>query len=125
MAEDCIFCKIAQKQQKAELVYQDDQVVAFKDIHPMAPVHILIIPVKHITNLDEMTEQDINLLGKMIFTAKQLAQQFGTDQGGYKLLFRNKKHGGQVVDHIHLHLIGGAPLYEEIRPLTKGGEKNG
>ena len=122
---ECLFCKIAQGQQKADIVYQDKDIVAFKDINPIAPVHILIIPVKHISDISQITKKDINLMGQMIFVAKELAQKFNTDQEGYKLLFRVKKHGGQVVDHIHLHLIGGALLYEEIRPLAEGGEKNG
>ena len=91
----------------------------------MAPVHILIIPKQHITDLTQAKEKDTNLLGKMIMAAKNIAQENGTDKGGYKLLFRVKKHGGQEVDHIHLHLIGGAPLYEEIRPLKGGGERRG
>lgn len=119
---DCLFCQFIQGQKKTEVVYQDEQVFAFKDIQPIAPVHILIIPVKHISSVTEIKENDIGLLGKMIFVAKKIADDLGLSEKGYKLLFRVKEHGGQVVEHIHLHLIGGAPLYEDIHPLEGGGE---
>ena len=118
----CLFCQIANHQQKADIVYEDEQIVAFKDIHPLAPIHIVIIPVKHIPTIVDIKEEDIELLGKMIFVAKKIADDFGLSERGYKLLFRVKKYGGQEVDHIHLHLIGGAPLHEDIRPLRRGGE---
>ena len=118
----CLFCQFAQGQKKTEVVYQDEQVFAFKDIQPIAPVHILIIPVKHISSITEVKKNDIELLGKMIFVAKKIADDSGLSEKGYKLLFRVKEYGGQVVEHIHLHLIGGAPLYEDIHPLKEGGE---
>ena len=117
---DCLFCQFAQGQKKADIVYRDEQIFAFKDIHPIAPVHILIIPVKHIPTITEVRETDIELLGKMIFVAKKIADDSGLSEKGYKLLFRVKKYGGQEIDHIHLHLIGGAPLYEDIHPLSEG-----
>ncbi|KKQ60287.1 MAG: Histidine triad (HIT) protein [Parcubacteria group bacterium GW2011_GWC1_38_22] len=91
--------------------------MAFKDIHPIAPVHILIIPKKHIASINDIEEGDVELLGKMIITARNIASELKISEGGYKLLFRTGKNGGQEVDHIHLHLIGGAALHEEIRPL--------
>lgn len=118
----CLFCQFAQGQKKTEVVYQDKQVFAFKDIQPIAPVHILIIPVKHISNIAEIKENDIELLGRMIFVAKKIADDLNLSEKGYKLLFRVKEYGGQIVEHIHLHLIGGAPLYEDIHPLEGGGE---
>ena len=118
----CLFCQFAQGQKKTEVVYQDKQVFAFKDIQPIAPVHILIIPVKHISSLTEIKENDIELLGRMIFVAKKIADDLNLSEKGYKLLFRVKEYGGQIIEHIHLHLIGGAPLYEDIHPLEGGGE---
>ena len=91
--------------------------MAFNDIHPIAPVHVLIIPKKHIMSINDLTKEDALLLGNMIIVAKDIAKEFKIAEGGYKLLFRTGKHGGQEVDHIHLHLIGGAALHEEIRPL--------
>ena len=117
---DCLFCQIAQGQKKTDIVYQDEQVVAFKDVHPLAPVHVLIIPVKHISSIAEIKENNIELLGKIIFVAKKIADDLGLSEKGYKLLFRVKEYGGQEIDHIHLHLIGGAPLYEDIHPLSEG-----
>ena len=101
----------------AKIVYEDKLMMAFKDIHPIAPVHILIIPKKHIASINDIEEGDVELLGKMIITARNIASELKISEGGYKLLFRTGKNGGQGVDHIHLHLIGGAALHEEIRPL--------
>jgi len=112
---NCIFCKIVSGEIGAKIVFQDDDIVAFEDINPVAPVHILVIPKKHIASVIDISESDAELMGKMIFRAKELAKEFGTDDGGYKLLLRVGKDGGQEVPHIHLHLIGGGSLYEEIR----------
>lgn len=116
----CLFCKIAKGQLEADIIYQDEQIVAFKDIRPLAPVHILIIPKKHLSSIAEMEKNDIELLGMMIFRAKKIADDFDLSQKGYKLLIRVKEYGGQEVDHLHLHLIGGAPLYEDIHSLDEG-----
>lgn len=113
--EDCIFCKIAKKELASEVLFEDENILAFADIHPVAPVHILVIPKKHIASVAEITKQDEALMGKMIFRAKELAEKFKADKGGYKLLLRVGDDGGQEVPHIHLHLIGGGKLYEEIR----------
>jgi histidine triad (HIT) family protein len=112
----CIFCKIVNKEIPADIVYEDEDVLAFKDIHPLAPVHILIIPKRHIGSINDLKDEDAALAGKMILAAKKLAAELRTDEKGYKLLFRTGEWGGQEVGHIHLHLIGGAELYEEIRP---------
>jgi len=114
---DCLFCKIAKKEASATVYYEDDQVIAFKCIPPLAPVHILIIPKKHIKSIDDLTEADKKLAGHIILTAQKIARDLKISKEGYKLLFRVGKHGGQEVEHIHLHLIGGAKLYEEIRPI--------
>ncbi len=114
---DCIFCKIIKKEIPAQIVFENDQILAFRDIKPLAPVHILLIPKKHFASLNEIKQEDALLMGELIFQAKQLAEENGISRDGYKLLFRTGEHGGQEVGHIHLHLIGGAKLYEEIRPL--------
>lgn len=114
---DCIFCKIANKEIPAEFLYEDDLVVAFRDAKPIAPIHILIIPKKHIESITDLEENDELLAGRMVIVAKKLAEQKRISEDGYKLLFRVGRHGGQEVPHIHLHLIGGAPLSENIRPI--------
>lgn len=114
---DCIFCKIVKKEVPTKILFEDDLVLAFNDIHPNAPVHILIISKKHIGSIIELGNKDELLAGRMIMVAKKLAEQKGIEKDGYKLLFRVGRHGGQEVPHIHLHLIGGAPLSENIRPI--------
>lgn len=112
----CIFCKIIKKEIPAEIIYEDDAVLAFRDIHPLAPVHVLIIPKKHIKTINELSDSDEGLAGHMILIAKKLAHDLKTSANGYKLLFRVNVWGGQEVPHLHLHLIGGARLEEVIRP---------
>jgi len=114
---DCIFCKIAKKEIPSDSVFDDDLVFAFKDRAPIAPVHILIIPKEHIKSIADLKEEHEALAGRMIMAAKKLAEQAGIAEGGYKLLFRVGRHGGQEVPHIHLHLIGGAKLAEGIKPI--------
>lgn len=115
----CVFCKIANKEIKTDILYENDDVLAFKDIHPLAPIHILIIPKKHIEGINFLgeTEKDILLAGNMIIAAKKLAEKAGIGEKGYKLLFRVGREGGQEVPHIHLHLLGGARLSENIGPV--------
>lgn len=103
---NCIFCKIAQKKQPAEIVYENDSVVAFCDIKPKAPVHILIVPKKHIESVAYLEEDDRGLLCEMLFRARDIAKMQKIDEG-YKLVFNVGRSGGQIVDHIHLHLLGG------------------
>ena len=116
---ECIFCKIIQKKIPAEIVYEDADVLAFKDVQPLAPVHFLIIPKKHIESINALEEKDTELAGKLIMVAQRLAKEFDISEKGYKLLFRVGEWGGQEVPHIHLHLIGGAKLHEEIRSIDK------
>lgn len=108
--DNCIFCAIANKQSPAELEYEDEEIVAFRDINPKASVHILIVPKKHISSVTSLEETDTLLIGKMILAAKKLAEEKGIADDGYRLVINAGKHSGQVVDHIHLHLIGGEPL---------------
>lgn len=113
---DCIFCKIASKEIPSKLIYEDDSLVAFHDINPAAPVHLLIVPKEHIPTLADCTESHRDLLGKMMQLAPKLAQEHGTGltrladgspDGGFKTLFNTGPNGGQEVYHLHLHVIGG------------------
>lgn len=99
-----------------EIVFESEDILAFKDAKPLAPVHILIIPKEHIESINDLEERHVELLGRMFLTAKKIAKDLNISEKGYKLLFRVGKDGGQEVPHIHLHLIGGAKLFEEIRP---------
>lgn len=103
----CLFCKIAQKEIPSTIVYEDETVLAFHDIAPQAPVHILIIPKKHISALAVTSDSDFHLIGKLLQVAKQLAVQEKIDISGYRLVLNNGKAAGQAVDHIHFHLLGG------------------
>ncbi|NOX37718.1 MAG: histidine triad nucleotide-binding protein [Calditrichaeota bacterium] len=108
---DCIFCQIAEHKLPANIVYEDDDVVAFHDINPQAPVHVLVIPrKKHIAKIADMTAEDQALVGKVIYIGKQVAEQLGIAEDGFRLVFNNGRHGGQHVYHIHLHVLGGRPM---------------
>jgi histidine triad (HIT) family protein len=107
---DCLFCQISQHKIPTELVHEDDQTVAFKDINPKAPVHLLVVPKKHIESIADLKEEDQSLIGRMIYQAKLLAEEFGIAKDGYKLVFNCRKHGGQLIDHLHLHLLGGKSI---------------
>jgi len=115
--KDCVFCKIASKEIPADIAYEDKDVIAFRDLHPIAPVHILVVPKKHIASIVDISEEDAMLMGKLIVAAKKIAEDLKISEKGYKLLFRVGEHGGQEVEHIHLHLMGGAKLSEDIRPV--------
>jgi histidine triad (HIT) family protein len=104
---DCIFCKIASGQIPTNLVYHDEEISAFNDAHPKAPVHILIIPNRHITSLNRAVPEDAVILGKMILKAKDLAKELGVNQSGYRLVINTGPDAGQSVFHVHLHLLGG------------------
>jgi len=117
MTDGCVFCKIVKKEIPTEFLFEDDLVVAFRDIHPIAPAHILIIPKRHIASVADISEKDEKLMGRMVLAAKKIAEDLKISRGGYKLLFRVGEHGGQEVEHIHLHLIGGARLKENIQPI--------
>ena len=111
----CLFCKIINKEIPASIVFEDERILAFKDIHPLAPIHIIIIPKKHIASINDLKDEDTNLIGELIIRAKKIAKDFDIMKKGYKLLFRVGEWGGQEVPHIHLHLIGGAKLREDIK----------
>ncbi len=104
---DCIFCKIIAGEIPSSRVFQDDQVTAFRDINPVAPTHILVVPNRHIASVNDLTQDDERLVGKLFLTARQLAEQEGISESGYRLIINNGRDGGQEVQHLHLHLIGG------------------
>ncbi len=106
----CIFCKIARHEIPANIVYEDDTVMAFRDIHPQAPVHILIIPKEHIPTVNDLTEKNAGLISHMILVAKKIARDVGIDKSGYRILINCNKDAGQEIFHLHLHLLGGKPL---------------
>jgi len=108
VAEDCIFCKIANKEISADEVWRDQDVVAFRDINPMAPVHVLVIPISHIASLDQL--QDQSLAGKLILTASELARKLDIDESGYRVVINTGPEAGQSVNHLHLHLLGGRSM---------------
>ncbi len=104
---DCLFCKIVAGEIPAELLYEDDHVVAFKDINPQAPMHHLIIPKKHISTINDLTINDEALIGKMYLAAKALAEKEGVEDDGYRTVMNCGESGGQTVFHIHLHVLAG------------------
>lgn len=106
MAES-IFSKIIKRDIPADIVFEDDEIIAINDINPQAPVHILIIPKKEIATLNDLNENDANLIGKIVLVAKNLAKQKGIAEDGYRLLVNCNKNAGQTVFHIHFHLLGG------------------
>ncbi|MBI5621409.1 histidine triad nucleotide-binding protein [Candidatus Falkowbacteria bacterium] len=107
---ECIFCKIINRQLPATLAYEDGEAVAFADIHPKAPVHLLIVPKQHIASLADVSESDGGLLARLLLIVQRLAVEQGISQRGYKTVINTGADGGQVVDHLHIHLLGGAHL---------------
>jgi histidine triad (HIT) family protein len=106
----CIFCKIIAGQAAGEIVFRDELVTAFHDIHPVAPVHILIVPNQHIASVNELLPEDEATMGRLFTVARQLALQEGIADSGYRLILNTGLHAGQAVFHLHLHLIGGQPM---------------
>jgi len=107
MENDCLFCKIAAGQMGTPFLFEYDRVVVFRDINPHAPVHLLIVPKRHIRGINDLTEEDRDIVAELITTAKAMAKKERVDASGYKLLFNVEKGGGQVIFHLHLHLMGG------------------
>ena len=107
---DCLFCKIIQGQIPASLVYQDDRVVAFKDINPQAPMHVLVVPRRHIATLNDLTPEDDGIVGEMVRRGASLATEHGHAARGYRTVFNCNADAGQTVFHIHLHVVGGRSL---------------
>ena len=110
MSDECIFCKIARKEVPTRPVYEDHDLLAFDDIHPVAPVHVLIIPKEHMVNLNDAGKNDVPLLGKALRLASKIADERGVAESGYRVVVNNGEQGGQIVPHLHFHLVGGRPL---------------
>ncbi len=108
---NCIFCNIVQHQGSAQIIFEDQQAMVISDRNPQAPVHLLVIPKKHIDRIQNTTEGDEALLGHLIILARQEAEKAGLNDKGYRLVFNNGRQGGQAVFHIHLHLLGGRAMH--------------
>ncbi|MGA2078041.1 MAG: histidine triad nucleotide-binding protein [Terriglobia bacterium] len=107
----CIFCRIVERSSPARIVFEDDEIVAFEDARPQAPVHILIVPRKHLASLKDATAEDVPLLGRMLMVATQLARERGLETRGYRTVFNTGSGAGQTVFHLHLHLLGGRAFH--------------
>lgn len=112
--EDCIFCKIIKREIPSDIVYEDDEIIAFKDIQPAAPIHILVIPKKHIASLVELDKEDEILIGKIYTVINKIAEEQGVKEKGYRVIVNCGKDGGQEVGHLHFHLLAGKKLGEKI-----------
>jgi len=111
---DCVFCKIVAGEIPSDILYQDEEIIAFPDIHPITPTHLLIIPRKHIPSLAHLSEEDVPLIGRMVNVATQLARKIGISERGFRLVINSGKEGGQVVPHLHMHLLGGRRLSDKM-----------
>ena len=107
---DCLFCKIINRQISGSIVYEDDQVLAFNDINPQAPTHVLVVPKKHIATLNDLHEDDATLIGTLVQRGAAIAKERGIDAVGYRTVFNTNRDAGQTVFHIHLHVLGGRQL---------------
>ena len=110
--DDCVFCNIVNKTIESEILFDSPDLIVIKDILPKAPVHLLIMPKKHIVSVNHIDEGHQALIGEMVYTAKQMAEKFGIGETGYKLVFNVGRDGGQVIPHLHLHLLGGKMMGE-------------
>ena len=107
---NCIFCKMAAGEIKPDVVYEDDSVLAFRDMNPQAPTHVLVIPREHIETLNDVTDAQGRLIGRMVAAVRKIAAQEGIADAGYRTVFNCNAEGGQSVYHLHLHLLGGRPM---------------
>jgi histidine triad (HIT) family protein len=114
MSDECIFCKISQKEVPSQPIYEDHDLLAFPDKNPIAPVHVLIVPKEHMVNLNEAGAKDVAMLGKMLRLSSKIANEKGVAESGYRVVINNGDDGGQVVGHLHLHLIGGKALDHKL-----------
>ena len=105
--QNCIFCEIIKGERPAEIVYCDDTIMAFKDKYPHAPVHLLIVPRRHIRSINDIAKNDGDIISAMVLKARDLAHEFGVSRSGYRLTFNVERGAGQVIFHLHLHLTGG------------------
>ncbi len=112
--EECLFCKIIRKEIPADIVYEDENIIAFKDIQPAAPIHILVIPKKHISSINEIESKDEALIGYIYTKIKEIAKMQGVNETGYRVIVNCGKDAGQEVMHLHFHLLAGKKLGEKI-----------
>ncbi len=112
--EDCIFCKIIKKEIPSAIVYEDEEILAFRDIHPVAPVHILVIPKKHISSIMQIEQEDEDVIGKIYTVIQKIAKQERIAEDGFRVIINCGENGGQEVPHLHFHLIGGKKLGTKI-----------
>ncbi len=110
MNPNCIFCKIVAREIPAKIVYEDEDLLCFQDINPQAPVHVLLIPKKHIPSMAEIQENDIHLIGKLFFTASKIAKKLGIEEDGFRLVVNTNRDAQQTVFHLHIHILGGRPM---------------
>ncbi len=111
---DCIFCKIISKKIPADIVYEDEKVIAFNDIKPAAPVHVLVVPKKHIDCVASIDRENANLMADIFLAVNKVAEQIGIKDSGFRVIVNNGQDGGQVVYHLHFHLLGGKKLGDKI-----------
>ncbi len=109
--EDCIFCKIINKEIPASIVFEDEKMIAFNDINPQAPIHILLIPIEHFASLNDIPKEKKNILSHLLLRARQIAQEKGIAEKGYRIVLNTEKDSGQEVFHIHFHLLGGRRMH--------------
>ena len=107
---DCLFCKMVSGEIQPDVVFEDDEVLAFRDVNPQAPVHVLVIPKSHIGTTNELTPEHAGLVGKMVLAARQIAADEGVAEPGYRMVMNCNPEAGQSVYHIHLHMLGGRPM---------------
>lgn len=110
--DDCVFCNIVNKTIEANILFENDHLIVIKDILPKAPVHLLVIPKKHILNISHVAPEDEPLVGEMIFVAKEMGKKYGINETGYELIFNVGRDGGEVIPHLHLHIMGGKQMIE-------------
>lgn len=110
--DDCVFCNIVNKTLTSEILFENENLIAIRDILPKAPVHVLVLPREHIMSINKLEPGHTALIGEMVYTAKLLAEKFGIGETGYKLVFNVGRDGGQVIPHLHLHLLGGKNMGE-------------
>lgn len=116
---DCIFCKISTKEIPSEFVFENERIAVFKDIRPSAPVHLLVVPKEHIQSISHLQGNHKEIISELIYTAKSIAEQQGLK--GYKLVFNVGREGGQVIDHLHLHILGGWQRKADIESMPHPG----
>jgi len=109
--DDCLFCQIIAREIHASIVYEDDRVMAFNDINPQAPTHVLVVPKRHIATLNDLTPGDDDLVGEVVRRAAAIAKERGIAKGGFRAVFNTNREAGQTVFHVHLHLVGGRTMH--------------